>query len=634
VLTSPVAEHTTRTGPCPLPQAERQLAEARPDRDLAGRALPNGAWGFAAIPVCPPARPGSGAWRPARPVQAKLRVGAVDDPLEREADAVADRVLGTAGTELSAGPPVTVTTAAPLVSRACCAECEENERVQRKPAGPCAAGCGEAPGVVSEVVGSGGRSLDDATRSFFEPRFGHDLAGVRVHTGALADESARGMNARAYTLGSDIVFASGGFAPGTREGRQLLAHELTHVLQQRGERVAQLQHAPRLVQRTCGKADLGDAKPECLPSQAGVSGWPLRFKVGCDELLPGEAAQVSKLKVGSQLNIHGYASKEGDPLFNDQLSCHRANVVADLVRSQRADCPVLGIFKHGASPATGPGLVQDPNPPEFWRTVIIQEIKRPLESGEQWLDPGSTINDGWALLSRAKANPTQANLDLIAARRPGLQAWLVGIGRSVAPSNAQLNRRNIDDYRRFYSSAEKLWMAIDQQLALQKHPDATKDTYDGWAKGTGVDQDPTEQFHARGVPKGARYQIDLFGEGRFPGAINIGNTERTTTTGIPKTRIPNLIYRNYSFSDVSKNKIPIADHVADLVTSENGPLVFAGIAQEIARIVAPGGTIILYNPDNEEASHDKVAKLTGGTVTKVKANGSIQTTIVVPAATP
>jgi hypothetical protein len=153
---------------------------------------------------------------------------------------------------------------------------------------------------------------------------------------------------------------------------------------------------------------------------------------------------------------------------------------------------------------------------------------------------------------------------------------------------------------------------------------------EGYRPGPGSDRAVPRQRGAQG----AKYQIDLFGEGRFPGAINIGNTDRTTTTGVPKTRVPNLIYRNFSFSDVTKNKIPIADHVADLVTSENGPLLFAGIAEEIARIVAPGGTIILFNPESEEPSHDKVARLTGGTVTKVKRNGSIQTTIVVPAATP
>ena len=65
-----------------------------------------------------------------------------------------------------------------------------------------------------------------------EPRFGHDFSRVRVHCGTIADQSARGVNAHAYTRGHNIVFAAGQYAPGTRDGNRLLAHELTHVLQQ------------------------------------------------------------------------------------------------------------------------------------------------------------------------------------------------------------------------------------------------------------------------------------------------------------------------------------------------------------------------------------------------------------------
>jgi F0F1-type ATP synthase assembly protein I len=79
-----------------------------------------------------------------------------------------------------------------------------------------------------------GRQLDPATRAFMEPRFQHDFSGVRVHTGSDASESARALNARAYTVGADIVFAPGQYAPETQTGRKLLAHELAHVVQQRG----------------------------------------------------------------------------------------------------------------------------------------------------------------------------------------------------------------------------------------------------------------------------------------------------------------------------------------------------------------------------------------------------------------
>jgi F0F1-type ATP synthase assembly protein I len=79
-----------------------------------------------------------------------------------------------------------------------------------------------------------GRQLDPATKAFMEPRFQHDFSGVRVHTDSDASESARALNARAYTVGDDIVFAPGQYAPETQAGRKLLAHELAHVVQQGG----------------------------------------------------------------------------------------------------------------------------------------------------------------------------------------------------------------------------------------------------------------------------------------------------------------------------------------------------------------------------------------------------------------
>ena len=91
----------------------------------------------------------------------------------------------------------------------------------------------------------------------------------------------------------------------------------------------------------------------------------------------------------------------------------------------------------------------------------------------------------------------------------------------------------------------------------------------------------------------------------------------------------NLIYRR--FSGTAINHLPIADHAADLVTSENGPLGFPGLAEEVARIIAPGGMIILYGPDNIEGFHDKIAHLTGGTFTKIRKDEAVETRIVVPA---
>jgi hypothetical protein len=89
----------------------------------------------------------------------------------------------------------------------------------------------QAPPIVHETLRSSGQTLDPETQAFFEARFGQDFSQVRVHADARASESARAVNALAYTVGSSIVFGSHQYSPGTAKGRQLLAHELTHVTQ-------------------------------------------------------------------------------------------------------------------------------------------------------------------------------------------------------------------------------------------------------------------------------------------------------------------------------------------------------------------------------------------------------------------
>jgi hypothetical protein len=89
------------------------------------------------------------------------------------------------------------------------------------------------PPAVRETLRDPGRPLDAAVRGDLEPRLGHDFSRVRVHTDARAGESARAVGATAYTVGRDIAFAPGAYAPGTSQGRRLIAHELAHVVQQR-----------------------------------------------------------------------------------------------------------------------------------------------------------------------------------------------------------------------------------------------------------------------------------------------------------------------------------------------------------------------------------------------------------------
>jgi hypothetical protein len=186
------------------------------------------AWDFGKIPLFPPDRTSRTQAPLPGVIQPKLAVGAVNDPLEHEADRIADQVMRMPA------PDLAVSAAPPQVSRKC-AECEEEEqKVQRKEAGAPALSLSEAPASVHEILRSLGKPLDAATRSYFEPRFGCDFSTVRIHTGESAGKSARDINAHAYTSGHNVVFASGQFAPGTTDGRKLLSHELAHVVQQSG----------------------------------------------------------------------------------------------------------------------------------------------------------------------------------------------------------------------------------------------------------------------------------------------------------------------------------------------------------------------------------------------------------------
>ncbi len=148
--------------------------------------------------------------------------------------------------QLESASPVPQPSARRALQRACacgkntagggaCGACSrEGMKLRRRAAGALQEPAG-VPESVNEVLGSTGSPLDAQTRAFMESRFGQDFSRVRVHTGARAAESARDVNALAYTVGSDVVFGAGRFAPNTGEGRRLIAHELAHTIQQSGD---------------------------------------------------------------------------------------------------------------------------------------------------------------------------------------------------------------------------------------------------------------------------------------------------------------------------------------------------------------------------------------------------------------
>lgn len=198
-------------------------------------------------------------------VQPKLTINQPNDMYEQEADAVAERVMRMPSQNnkqtFFQPKPLTVTP----VQRKCasceqeeklqrkeededesiqlkplkdfaiqrkCARCEEEEKVQMKEASATAGGTA-APSIVDNVINSTGQSLDKGTKNFMESRFGYDFGSVKIHNDSLAHQSSAEINALAYTHGNHVVFGAGKYQPNTKNGKQLLAHELAHVVQQR-----------------------------------------------------------------------------------------------------------------------------------------------------------------------------------------------------------------------------------------------------------------------------------------------------------------------------------------------------------------------------------------------------------------
>jgi hypothetical protein len=161
-------------------------------------------------------------------IQARLEISQPNDPAEQEADRVAERVMrmpdSTVQRRCSCGGLAGADGA--------CAACRANRLGLQR--GATAPALEVVPSTVQATLSTMGRPLDAATRAFIEPRFGHDFAGVRVHTDRQAAESAAAVGALAYTIGQHVVFGAGQYAPGTATGQRLLAHELAHVLQQTG----------------------------------------------------------------------------------------------------------------------------------------------------------------------------------------------------------------------------------------------------------------------------------------------------------------------------------------------------------------------------------------------------------------
>ncbi len=229
--------------PNPVLHLQRTIGNQAVHRLLQGNAEAPSHFGheFSRISISPPR---SGA------IQTRLAINTEGDEYEQEAERVADQVMRMPQ---------------PRVQRACaCETCSKStierngdRQLQTMAIQGQSTSAANLPSIVQKVISSTGQPLDHTTKAFMESRFGYDFGHVRIHASPQAGEAATAVNARAFTVGSMVVFDHGEYSPTSVEGRRLLAHELAHVVQQspkkpssdRFQAALSLRHTAPLIQR-------------------------------------------------------------------------------------------------------------------------------------------------------------------------------------------------------------------------------------------------------------------------------------------------------------------------------------------------------------------------------------------------
>jgi outer membrane protein OmpA-like peptidoglycan-associated protein len=361
-------------------------------------------------------------------IQAKLTVNQPGDRFEQEADRMAEQVMRmpeSGSQEVTQQPPglriqrlcskceeelhrkpvaegaaVSERALIPRIQRTC-SECKEElyrQEIEEEGTLRAKEVAGQTPEITSQVetqvnaLQGSGQPLPESERAFFEPRFGYDFSRVRVHADAPAAEMARAVQAQAFTLGHSIVFGAGQYSPGTQRGRSLMAHELTHVLQQRsstgvlhrqtalaeGEASAKTRPATKGKEEASRKfgvqkndppcpappTGLGDVLPDppCQEStEIGVQGMHFPFCSDSDVFrspnTPRFLAEfVRKQPAVTQFTVHGYSSTDGPEDYNMRLSCHRAKRVARELINAGVRSEQIEIMSHGETTEFSSGL--------------------------------------------------------------------------------------------------------------------------------------------------------------------------------------------------------------------------------------------------------------------------------------
>jgi outer membrane protein OmpA-like peptidoglycan-associated protein len=355
----PIADHTAQ------PEPASALSESRFGQDFSQVAVhaESSTARSEFTPPCPvtPTRcPFGGAchtW-PVQ-VQAKLVMNQPGDEYEQEADRVAEQVMCMPDSQARQNSGVSGWAQAPSMNL------QRSATHQTAPS--------PVPPIVHEVLHSPGQPLDTATRAFMEPRFGYDFSRIRIHTSGRAAETAQMVNARAFTINRDIFFGQGEYQPDSNQGRRLIAHELTHVMQQGAARALASQSmrststtpilshlAPQTarLQRTTADPSMApsgmlctiDASPGHTPGVDIMFGQADR-SLDATDMTAITSFHATWLAGGGidSIIIDGFASTEGRQRFNWQLSCDRAEAVKTALTGLGVPAGMITTIAHGES---------------------------------------------------------------------------------------------------------------------------------------------------------------------------------------------------------------------------------------------------------------------------------------------
>ncbi len=354
-----------------------------------------------------------------------------------------------------------------------CAECRR-KRLQRQ-AEPSVTPSAVPP-IVHEALGSSGQPLDASTRAFMETRLGHDFGRVQVHADARAAESARALNAEAYTVGRDVVFGPGRYAPGTAAGRELLAHELTHVVQQAAGRgapapeavaEAQAQQSGRRI--AAGNAPLIDARVRAgtLQRQEGKNELDEKAKaIIAQARYDKTKAEERAVQVVKSI-IKGYYPSEEPNVdsvaFNEEKAGAGVHVEEKFAPSSRNEESKGTIY-------VGNDLLKGVNERHFARRVL--QVGHELEHITQW-------RTGMA------GGHKSAEREFLAFYHEALAAEKPGTGRMQRATRVQLIDAALGYYYCLTAQQQKQYESNKKEL-LDRRPGEVK------ASGRSLPDPPTE----------------------------------------------------------------------------------------------------------------------------------------------